>query len=282
MGSIRWAFNFGSWHPTESQFQLASSCIQLEEKNRINKFVFKKDAKASLIGRLLMRKYVNENSTLPYNEIKFERDEKGKPFLLETSKESELPVLNFNVSHQGKYTVLAGEIGNNIKLGVDVMKLEYTGGKSLSEFFRIMTRNFSSQEWATIRGTNESSDVDKLAMFCRHWCLKESYVKAVGTGITVDLQRISFKVNSPKLEMGHIVTDTELYVNGRHLKDWNFEESLIDEEHCVAVAITGKESHNATFRCLDFDELMKDSTSLLPPDPLYCQNFFKKEETPFR
>jgi 4'-phosphopantetheinyl transferase len=44
-GSIRWAFNFGSWFPTESQFQLAACCIQEEEKTRIGRFVFKKDAK---------------------------------------------------------------------------------------------------------------------------------------------------------------------------------------------------------------------------------------------
>jgi 4'-phosphopantetheinyl transferase len=280
-GSIRWAFNFGSWHPTESQFQLAASCIQDEEKTRIGRYVFKKDAKASLVGRLLMRKYVSENSSLPYADVRFGRDDRGKPYL--TGGDKGKPVLNFNVSHQGNYTVLAGERGNNVKVGIDVMKLEYSGGKTLSEFFRIMTRHFSPLEWETIQGNHVTSDTQRLAMFCRHWCLKESYVKATGTGIAVDLQQISFRVMTSELSVGVMITDTELYVNGSHLEDWNFEETLLDENHCVAIALNGnvRGTDPVTFKCLDFSELMYGSKPLLSADPVYSQSFFKKDEKPF-
>ncbi|KDR21166.1 L-aminoadipate-semialdehyde dehydrogenase-phosphopantetheinyl transferase [Zootermopsis nevadensis] len=279
--SIRWTFSFGSWNPTECQFQLAASCIQEEEKIRIGRFVFKKDAKASLAGRLLMRKYVSENSSLPYADIKFGRDDRGKPFLVGCHEVK--PMLNFNVSHQGNYAVLAGESGCNVKVGIDVMKLEYSGGKTLSEFFRVMTRNFSPLEWETIRGNSKTSDKQRLAMFCRHWCLKESYVKATGTGIAVNLQQINFKIKSSNLRTGAVVTDTELFVNGNHLEDWSFEESLLDENHCVAVALSGKGrgSVPVVFKCLDFSELMNGSKPLLSADPAYSQMFFKKEEKPF-
>jgi phosphopantetheinyl transferase len=55
------------------------------------------------------------------------------------------PTILFNVSHQGDLAVLAGVTGclPGHLLGVDVMKFEYCGGKTLSEFFRIMARNFS-------------------------------------------------------------------------------------------------------------------------------------------
>lgn len=280
--SIRWAFNFGSWHPTEYQFQLAASCIQEEEKVRIGRFVFKKDAKASLVGRLLMRKYVSENSSLPYADIRFGRDSRGKPYLIGGHEVK--PVLNFNVSHQGSYAVLAGESGCNMKVGIDVMKLEYSGGKTLSEFFRVMTRHFSPLEWETIRGGGGMSDKQRLAMFCRHWCLKESYVKGTGTGIAVDLQQVSFKIKTSDLRIGSVVTDTELYVNGDHLEDWSFEESLLDEDHCVAVALRGKGrgSDPVMFRYLDFSGLMNGSKPLLSADTAYSQNFFKKDEKPFR
>lgn len=279
-GSVRWAFNFGSWHPTECQFQLAASCIQDEEKIRIGRFVFKKDVKASLVGRLLMRKYVNENSSLPYADIRFGRDDRGKPYLVGGHEVK--PMLNFNVSHHGSYAVLAGESGCNIKVGIDVMKLEYSGGKTLSEFFRIMTRHFSPLEWETIRGNNGSSDKQRLAMFCRHWCLKESYVKATGTGIGVDLQQISFRIKTSDIRIGTVVTDTELYVNDNHLEDWNFEESLLDENHCVAVAMSRKSrvSDPVVFRYLDFSELMNGSKPLLSVDPAYSHNFFMKDDKP--
>jgi phosphopantetheinyl transferase len=95
-------------------------------------------------------------------------------------------------------------------------------------------------------------------MFCRHWCLKESYVNTTGTGIAVGLQKISFRVKTSDLRIGAEVTDTELYVNGTRLEDWNFEESLLDENHCVTVALNGngRDYDPVTFKFLDFGELM--------------------------
>lgn len=157
--SIRWAFQFSKWNPTFSEMLLASSCIQVEEKNRLSRFVFKKDVISSLIGLLMMRKFVCEASGKPYNEIKFVRDERGKPCLADDTVK-----LKFNVSHHGDFVVCVGELGD-LSLGVDIMKIEYTGGKTLSEFFRIMDRQFSPQEWIAIKSVN--NERKQIAMFCR-------------------------------------------------------------------------------------------------------------------
>ena len=50
MPGIRWAFRCGVWRPTEEQWTLAAQCIQPEEKTRIGKFVFKKDAKSAMVS----------------------------------------------------------------------------------------------------------------------------------------------------------------------------------------------------------------------------------------
>jgi 4'-phosphopantetheinyl transferase len=111
---------------------LAASCIQDEEKIRFGRFFFKKDAKASLVGCLLMRKYVSENSCFPYADIRFGRDDRGKPYLI--GDEEGKCMLNFNVSHQGNYAVLARESGNSVKIGIGVMKFEYSVGKTVKFF----------------------------------------------------------------------------------------------------------------------------------------------------
>ena len=49
-GSLRWAFNFGEWAPSQQEWLLGAQSIQAEEKERIGKFVFKKDSKASMVG----------------------------------------------------------------------------------------------------------------------------------------------------------------------------------------------------------------------------------------
>lgn len=274
--SIRWAFNWKEWDPSEKEFSHAISCIQLEEKDKLGRFVFRKEVRASLIGRLLLRKFVNEYAHIPYDKIVFARDKNNKP-ILENSKIN----LSFNISHHGQYSVLAGEV-KNILLGVDIMKLEYTGGKQLSEFFRIMRRNFSSSEWKEIYGTSNCTEAEQIAMFCRHWSLKESFSKALGIGIAIEFGTLDFRTHSNLLH-NNLVCDTELYQKGIK-QDWLFEESLLDSEHCVAVALqeNGKapKSQNKIFDILDYNQLMTNSISMHSEDEEYVKKYFTKSEKP--
>ncbi len=54
-GSLRWAFRFGAWSPTEEEWSLAARCVQPEEKQRIARFMFKRDAKSAMVRFLLTR-----------------------------------------------------------------------------------------------------------------------------------------------------------------------------------------------------------------------------------
>lgn len=273
--SIRWAFKWFEWNPSEKEFAHAISCVQLDEKERLGRFVFRKDVRASLAGRLLMRKFVNEYGNVAYNEIVFARDEHNKPILKGGCSD-----LNFSVSHQGQYTILVGET-RNVKLGADIMKLEYTGGKQLSEFFRIMNRNFSSSEWNEIKHPS-MNELEQIGMFCRHWALKESYVKAIGIGITINLQMLNFKTNS-SLKHNFVTTDTVLNMNGIK-QEWLFEETLLDSQHCVAIALqeNGKapQPQNALFEIISTEKLLANSIPLFPEDVEYVEKYFKKQERP--
>lgn len=267
--NVRWFFNFSKWTPTYHELLLATSCIQPEEKVRLSKFVFQKDFKSSLIGLLLMRKFVSQVLAKPYNDITFVRNNKGRPVV--ESNDS----VSFNVSHQGDYTVLAGHF-SSLLLGVDVMKLEYSGGKPVSEFFRIMNRNFSTPEWKQIYSF--SNEKDQVKTFCRLWALKESYVKATSIGITIKLNEVSFRINSP-LNTFNVVTDTELFYKDKKLHNWHFQEMLIDDDHCVAVA-SDSEIETVVFQEISFNDLMKDAKPLLESDERYCLEYFKKENKP--
>lgn len=52
MVHVRWAFNFMSWKPTQAEWTFCNQCIQLEERERIKKFYFQKDAKAAMVRSL--------------------------------------------------------------------------------------------------------------------------------------------------------------------------------------------------------------------------------------
>ncbi|RWS25141.1 aminoadipate-semialdehyde dehydrogenase-like protein, partial [Leptotrombidium deliense] len=78
---FRWAFNTKLWNPRKHEFLYAFNCLQEEERERISRFVFRRDFKQALIGRLMMRKCVSTAFSLPSNGITFGRSEKGKPIL---------------------------------------------------------------------------------------------------------------------------------------------------------------------------------------------------------
>lgn len=293
-GHARWAFDLSKWRPTMSDLLRATACVQAEEKERLQRFVFRDDFNASLIGRLLMRHFVRVATNLPGNEIHFDRDERGRPFWCRPPPQQHSAAAaavrcDFNVSHQGNYAVLAGQLlgddedgDSAAKIGVDVMKIEYSGGKPLQEFFRIMHRNFSATEWAYIR--RGESERDQTEAFMRHWCLKESYVKNIGVGISIDLQQISFAVGTPTLSCERTVCDARLTLNGVPATEWIFEESLLDRDHCVAVAIRGggggRQSNGGighVFERVSFEDVMRDSVPLNEPDPEYCHAIMLKE-----
>nr|XP_032645902.1 L-aminoadipate-semialdehyde dehydrogenase-phosphopantetheinyl transferase [Chelonoidis abingdonii] len=124
MGSARWAFPCAAWAPRRDEWLLAARLVQPEEKDRVRQFVFARDAKAAMAGRLLIRKLIAEKLRIPWNEIHLQRTSKGKPFLVNDILDIH-PNFNFNVSHQGDYAVLAAE--PELQVGIDIMKTNLPG-----------------------------------------------------------------------------------------------------------------------------------------------------------
>lgn len=278
-GSIRWAFNTGTWDPTEEEWMFAARCIPLEEKARIQKFLFKADAKASMAGCLMIRKFVHLATGQPYVENNIVRDLGGRPVC------KDMPAVDFNISHQGNYTVLAGEVGNAMRVGIDIMSLPKKTNNELSELFRLTNKVFTSHEWSTILA---SESIEKQsAMFFRHWCLKESYTKAIGVGICTDLQQISFNVKSASLDISEPCIDSTVCVKGSEDPYFVFHEWLLDSEHCVSVALFSRLQVLSSllqplpivpFSMLSWKDLIREAEPMLPPDVNYCKDFMSKEE----
>ncbi|XP_070685739.1 L-aminoadipate-semialdehyde dehydrogenase-phosphopantetheinyl transferase [Pempheris klunzingeri] len=291
MGSVRWAFRCGSWTPSKGDWLLAARCIQREEKDRIGQFVFAKDAKSALAGRLLLRRFVCERMGVPWSQIRLERSPRGKPYLaapLKVGSDSG-QAWSFNLSHQGDYAVLAAEQG--LQVGVDIMKTTTPGSSSVPEFFRIMTRQFTAHEWSVIQSAG--SEHQQLAAFYRHWALKESFIKAIGTGLGFNLQRVEFHLSSEALTQGRVLRQTKMYLDDEQEEDWILEESLLDSDHHVAVALgpVGEPGSAClrpslppptTFTLLSFSDLIASASPLTEEDPAYWDSFKMKAEAPQR
>lgn len=276
--SIRWAFNTRQWRPAASEWSSAISYVQADEKERITRFMFRRDAKSALAGRLLLRRLAADVLGVPWAMAEFTRTAHGRPSLVAAQARS----VDFNVSHQGAWAVLAAE-GGGFEVGVDVMEVAAPPGRPIDTFLASMRRQFSVAEWKFIadHGTGE---FDRLAAFYRLWCLKESVIKATGHGLTFPLNRLSFTpAGSPTT--GSYTYETSVDIDGTLDPMWHFQETMIDPWHPVAVALHGTRSHPPAthpppFRVLTYEELTSAATSLTSIDPSAGQAFVEKEEKP--
>ncbi|KAL0175157.1 hypothetical protein M9458_031125, partial [Cirrhinus mrigala] len=52
--------------------------------------------------------------------------------------------------------------------------------------------------------------------------LKESFIKAIGTGLGFDLQRVEFQISPNQMREGQVYRQTRMYLDNEE-EDWTFE-----------------------------------------------------------
>lgn len=275
-----WAFNTQIWQPSKRQLLFMLSSVCQEEADRINQYRFKNDFKLCLVGRLMIRKCIQMATKITWKDIKLGRSSRGKPEL--HNKLSNLENFYFNISHQGDYTVLAASTKANV--GIDIMKFSKPNNTDICSFFKLMKRQFIDAEWRYIM-SNET-ERKQLKAFYRLWCLKESYVKAIGSGVgTNTASYMNFQISEKEKDMDNInriFSDSILYINNRKMP-WQFSEYLLGDEHIATVAIENRMAIQdyympSEFRILTVDELIQDAEELYPSKDCWWKHFEDKEE----
>lgn len=62
--------------------------------------------------------------------------------------------------------------------------------------------------------------------------LKESFIKAIGTGLGFNLQRVEFHLSTEPLTQGRVLCQTKMHLDEEEQEDWLFEVSLSPEDRC--------------------------------------------------
>ncbi len=95
----------------------------------------------------------------------------------------------FNCSHSGEWAVcaLAARDEGIEAIGVDIEKVETRPDYAPSKFFH-------PAEKAWLEGTGEA---DRAEAFSRLWTLKESYIKALGLGLSLPLDSFEIRLDGP-------------------------------------------------------------------------------------
>ena len=123
--------------------------------------------------RLLIRAVLDWNPAIAL-PLEIGVGEKGKPYF------AALP-LSFSLSHSGLYVACALA---DFPIGVDIQRRTHTREA-------LLRRCFSEEEHEYIL-----SQKDPDGAFTALWSLKESYVKALGTGLTLPLSSFSIRLEN--------------------------------------------------------------------------------------
>lgn len=149
-------------------------------KERANRCRKEETARQCIVAEVLLRYGLSRQyGAIPAYTLTI--GESGKPMI------PELPEFQFNLSHCGSWVVFAW---SEQPVGIDVQRCS-------GERPALVRRHFTQREQDYISSGENASE--RTARFCRIWTAKESWLKYLGTGLTVDLR--SFDTMDDNLPM---------------------------------------------------------------------------------
>jgi 4'-phosphopantetheinyl transferase len=222
---LKFYMNASKWIPTEQQWTHLSLCLNKHDSEYVHSFKFKKDCKIRLLSQLLIRYSIEILTNRDWADICIDRTSNGKPFY--ANKENKI---DFNISHSSDYVAICAikSVDANYQIGLDLMKIDDDDPKQYEQSKRIMRKVFTQKEREFVE--SKLSIKEKVEAFYRLWTLKESYLKAIGTGIRVELSSVEFIIHNNLISNNNDFNyNTELYVNSKKRIDCSFYEQVLDK-----------------------------------------------------
>lgn len=165
---------------TVPKIEYMETMVSKARIERSKKFRFEIDRRRSLGAEALLNRVLKDNFPQITVPVTLLADAYEKPFL---KTEGEAVTVSFNLSHSGNYALCA--IGEH-SVGCDIeLRKENNAG--------IARRFFTKRECEHI------ADVDS---FFTYWTLKESFVKAVGKGLSMPMNSFEVQIG----EQGELIS----------------------------------------------------------------------------
>ncbi|MEQ6356263.1 4'-phosphopantetheinyl transferase superfamily protein [Lysinibacillus sp. M3] len=163
----------------------------MKKKEQLNKFFYKEDKYRSILSDVLVRYICLKELKIRISELEFEKNLYGKPYLKNNSD------FHFNISHSGKWIVCA--VGST-SLGVDIEEIKEID-LGITKFFSEWENNY----------IHDGNDIEKWERFFDIWTLKESYIKAVGKGMSINLDSFTIMYDGIIPRLISSVSEQEKY-----------------------------------------------------------------------
>lgn len=177
------------------------------------------DKKAQfLAAQAGLRRILGDYLGVGPGEVVFEYGEHGKPSV------PAAPELGFNLSHSGQLAIVG--VAESTEIGVD---LEWMGRDR--PFLRLARRYFAPPEHEWLARVPEGGIREG---FYRTWTLKEAFLKAIGTGLTVPPSSFRLRLDAAPPEL-------ETTPDESSPADWTFATPSVKEGYAAALCWRGAE-----------------------------------------
>jgi 4'-phosphopantetheinyl transferase len=188
------------------------------ERQQVSRFYFPRDRRRYLLTRALVRTVLSTYVSVRPQDWLFSANAYGRPEV--TNARESGAQLSFNISHTHSLIVLG--ITKGRALGVDV---ENVRTRNIS--IDIADQFFSPTEVATLSAVPPTEQRDR---FFEYWTFKESYIKARGMGLSIPLDKFSFRF--PHDGAVELAIDPSLEDRSERWQFWQFRPT---SEYLVAV-----------------------------------------------
>ena len=264
---------------TGAAAQYALTLLTDGERARALRFYRPSDAKLSLGSNLLKHCAIAKTSQVPWSEAVSSEGAHKKPCYKPLSPGSK--GLEFNVSHHGSLVALVGCPGDSVKLGVDIVRMNWEkdyntvvrdGFEAWANIYEMVFSDREINDIAKFVPRTERTQQDeiraKLRHFYAHWCLKEAYVKMTGEALLAswlkDLEFRNVEVPMPASQMhasgqaegdwGQICAGVEIWFYGKRVTDVQLEIQAFREDYMIATASSSMATDLAVFEELNVEK----------------------------
>jgi 4'-phosphopantetheinyl transferase len=193
-----------------------ASVLDDGEQARMKPIVFERDARVYAAAHALLRQSLSQYERTPPHAWRFRSGPHGRPEIDTAWVESRL---RFNLSHTNGLAACAVALDTDV--GVDVERW-----RALRDPIRMASAFLSTRELAALARDRGDARLDR---FFTLWTLKEAYVKARGTGLTVPVHRATIAIDGGR---GRIESDAAL---GDDDAAWQLTHARATREHHLAV-----------------------------------------------
>lgn len=214
--------------------RLANPALPLSraERERAARFHHLSDRWEFVLGRVMARHLLSARCGAAPRDFQFAENEHGRPEIAQPALPSPL---RFNLSHSGG--IVACVIGDAGQIGVDIERLDRPPVDP-----RVIQRYCSASEQAALAGM---PDAMRHERFLELWTLKEAFVKARGTGLTLPLSKVSFVIGA---EGPGDVSFNGVDDEAR----WMFAHTRLEPNHLLAVAAEREPNEEVGLRLRPF------------------------------